>query len=321
MRLIESLLLASFFFVHPTWAQIPTPEFAGKTIRLVVQFPPGGVPDTLARLIGTRMGESLGATVVVDNKPGATGAIAAQAVRNAAPDGLTLLLMDSSTYSISPFLKQLPFDPLKDFEPISVAAQSLVVLISNPGKAGSVRELISLAKSNPGLPFASSGIGSVHHLALEMLKARAGIDLLHVPYKGTAESVPAVVNGDVIGAFAGLNSARSFEKTGKVKILATVTAERTKLAPDVPTFAEAGLPGLTMSVTFGLFAPPKTSPAIVRKIGDEMAKVAASPAFRDQIAIAGLEPASSTPQQLRELVEKEQQTFREVIKTANIKVE
>jgi tripartite-type tricarboxylate transporter receptor subunit TctC len=296
-------------------------QSSGKTLRLVVSFPPGGSPDSLARVLAQKMSENLGHPVVVENRPGAGGAVANAFVKNAEPDGYTLIMMSSAAYSIGPNLQKNVANPMKDFTPVALAATSPVFLVTNPAQAQTFNDFIALAKAKPGLAYGSSGIGTGHHLAMELLKAKTGVDMMHVPYKGVAQTVPAVIAGDLAATFAGLNVAMPFAKNGRLKILAVATGTRSAMAPEVPTIAELGVPGYDISISLGLLAPVRTPPDVVRKMNAEIVKAVHAPGVREKLFALGVEPASSTPEQFGELIAKELQDYGKLIAITGTRAE
>lgn len=296
-------------------------QSSAKTLRIIVPYLAGGSPDSLARVLAQRLAENLGYQVIVENKPGAGGAVAAVFVKNSAPDGTVLLLGDSSTYSISPNIQQnIAFDPFNDFAPVVQAATSPIFLVTAPAHAQTLEGFIALAKAKSGLPYGSSGIGTGHHLAMEMLKSKAGIDLRHIPYKGVSQTVPAVVAGDVVATFAGLNVALPFDKAGRLKILAVASGRRSAMMPDIPTIAELGVPGYDISISLGFLAPAKTPPEIIRKMNAEIVKAVNAAGTREKLFALGVEPASSSPEQFGELIAREFQEYGKLVKLTGIKV-
>lgn len=290
-----------------------------KVLRIVVPYPPGGSPDSTARVIGEKLQQSGKYTVVVDNKPGAGGSIAAETVKSAQPETLTLLLGDSSTYSIAPNVKRkLPYDPVKDFKPVALAATSPIVIVARPQVAGSVRELIDYLKKNPGQPYGSSGYGTAHHLAMEMLRSMAGLEMTHVPYKGASQTVPAVAAGDVVTAFAGLTLANAFVQSGKVKVLAIAEPHRSAMASDVPTLAESGLPNYSVVISLGFLSNTKTSDAAVAELNADISKAVESPDVKSRLNALGVEPKSSSPQKFAEQIAAEIKSFGQIARSANI---
>lgn len=297
--------------------------YPSRPVRIVVPYPPGGSPDVLARTLAQRVSESVGQQIITDNRPGAGGSVAAEAVMRASPDGYTLLIADSSVYSISPNLNpKLPYDTLRDFAPVSLAATSPIFLVANNAlPVQNVKDLIALAKAKPGMPYGSSGNGTAHHLAMELIKSLSGIDLTHVPYKGAGQVVPAVLAGDVVVAFAGLNLVLPQAKAGKLKLLAVATGQRTPLLPDLPTVAEAGVPGFEITITLGLFAPAGTPREVIGKLSAEFVKALNTPDVRQRLTAMGVEPAGSTPEQFAEAIRTEIEQFGKLVRTSAARVE
>ncbi len=298
--------------------------YPGKPIRLIVPFPPGGATDIVGRAFAQKLSEQLGQPVIVDNKPGAGGTIGSDLAAKAPADGYTLLMATTSTHSIAPSLyANLPYDPLRDFAPISHIADStnlLVVGAMVPAK--DVRELIALAKAQPGkLTYASSGSGTIVHLTAELFNSMAGIQMTHVPYKGTALAVPDIMSGQVTMIFDNIVSAQPGLKTGKVRALAVTGTRRTPLAPDLPTVAESGLPGFASDTYFGLFAPAGTPKAIVDKLNVEANKILAQPDFRERLAGLGADAAGGTPDAFAALIRTERDKWAKVVKASGAKAE
>jgi tripartite-type tricarboxylate transporter receptor subunit TctC len=315
MRLLLALLLA---LPLQLFAQYPQ-----HTVKMVVPFPAGGPTDILARVLAQKLAERWGQPVIVDNKPGAGGSIGSDLVAKAAPDGYTLLMATSSTHSIGPSLQKLPYDPVRDFAPIGQVSNATNVLLVSP-KLGvtSVKELIALAKAKPGqLNFASSGVGTIPHLTAAKFNLMAGVDLQHVPYKGTGLSIPDLANGQVAVLFDSIVTALNYVKTGSVRALAISSPRRSPLAPDLPTMAEAGLPGFESETWFGLFAPAGTSRDIIARVSADTAAALKSPDVRERFAAAGAEPVGSTPEQFAERMRADTARWAEVIKAAHVKVE
>ena len=293
-----------------------------KALRIVVAYPPGGSPDSTARVIGEKIQQSGKYSVVIDNRPGAGGSVAIEAVKNAPPDGLTLLLSDSSTYSIAPSLqKKSSFDPLKDLKPVSLAATSPIFLITRPEIASSVKELVDYLKRNPDSPYGSSGYGTGHHLAMELFKQSSGLKMTHVPYKGAAQTTPAVASGEVVASFAGLTLANAFVQVGKVKILAIAEPIRSSLAPNIPTIAESGFPNYSLVISLGFLANAKTSDLVVKEINEDIAKAVNSSDVKIKLNGLGVEPASSSPQKFADQISAELKSFGNITKAANIQEE
>src|SRR5262245_17244675 len=250
--------------------------YPSATVKLIVPVPAGGVTDTMARIVAQRLTEAWGQPVVVDNRPGGNYAVGAQAVTKSPPDGLTLLVAPDSTVTANPHLfSKLPYDPVKDLTPIIVLCRITPVLVINPSLAvQSVGELIALAKAKPGsLNYGSYGIGTYAHLSMEDFKQRIGTDIVHIPYRGAAPAVTALLAGDVAMLLLNLSSIEEHEKTGKARILAAAGEKRAALRPDLPTIAEAGVPGFSTTAWFALFGPANMAPDLVAKIHADVAKV------------------------------------------------
>lgn len=317
---MHRLLLAFFLLLS---SGLAAAQYPSRPVKLVVPFPPAGATDVVGRLVAAKLSERLGESVVVDNKPGAGGAIGSDLVAKSPADGYTLLIATSSTHSIGPTLQKLPYDPIKDFAPITHVANVPNVLVVSPTLAvGSVQELVALAKSKPGqLNFASSGVGTIVHLNAELFKLISGTDMVHVPYKGTALSIPDVANGNVAMLFDSLASVMPHVKSGKVKPLAVNAARRQALLPDVPTLAEAGMPQFDRYTWFGMFAPAGTPPAIVARVQREVVAALQAPDLLERFAAVGAEPVGSTPAEFVERIRSDAARWSEVIRKANVKVQ
>jgi tripartite-type tricarboxylate transporter receptor subunit TctC len=299
--------------------------YPSKPIRLIVPYPPGGGTDFFARLVGARMSEHIGQPIVVENRPGAATIIGAEAAARAAPDGYTLLLADSTTLAVNPSLyKKLPYDPQKDFLPISMTARFAMLLVVNPSltKAASVKEFIEEAKRSPGtINFASVGSGTTHHLAMELFKQQTGIALNHIPYKGAAPAVQDLVGGQVPVMFLDLAAGGPQIRAGKIKALAVASARRISALPDVPTVAESGVPGFEAWAWQGLVVPVGTPQEVIARLRAEYSKAVGEPAVRHKLIDAGVEPLTSTPGELAAYIRSETAKWAKVVKEANIKVE
>ena len=299
-------------------------SYPSKPIRLVVPFAPGGGTDIIARLIGQALGESWGQTVVVDNRTGAGGVIGVSLVAKSNPDGYTMLLASNGPLTYLPALtSKLPYDPEKELAPISlVAGQPFVVTAANASGIGSIKELIARAKSQPGkIGYASGGPGGASHLGTELLKIMAGIEMLHVPYKGTGPGLTAVLSGEVQLVLVGISSAIPHVKAGRAKALAVTTAARSPALPDVPTVAEAGVPGYEFDVWYGMLYPAGTPPAIVSKAAAEIARLSKQPALRERFAAGGMDAMSNTPEEFAALIRKEAAKWKKVVAAANIRID
>ena len=298
-------------------------SFPNRPIRLVLPFPAGGPTDILGRAIGQKLSEQLGQPVVSDNRPGAGGNLGAEQVAKAPPDGYTLLL-SSPSISISPSLyKKLPYDPQKDLAPIPLVAGIPNVLVVHPSvPAKNLREFIQLAKSRPGkLNFGSGGMGTTNHLASELLKTIAKIDMVHVPYKGSNQAMVALLSGEVDMVVIAVSPAIPQIEAGKVKPLAVLNEKRVPTLPNVPTSKEAGVDNFVVSVWYGILAPGGTPRELVARLNAELGKVAAAPEVKERLAQAGVEPLHSTPERFASFIASEKTRYATVIRNAGIKPE
>ena len=297
--------------------------YPNKPVRLIVGAPPGGGNDIMARLIAQKLSEGLGQQVVVENRPGAGATIATDLVAKSAPDGYTLF-MTPSAHALSPSIyRKLPFDPVKDFAAIGqMAAVPLVVIVNMSLPAASLRELIELARARPGsLNFGSGGSGAAQHLATEFLKSLTGIEMVHVPYKGSGQAIPDLIGGQIQLMIEPLPSALPHIRGGKVRALAVTTRQRSASLPDVPTAEEAGLSGFEVMAWYGLLAPAGTPAAVVSRLNAEMNKALAQPAMRDSLASQGAIPVSGPPQQFMDLIVAEIAKWRPIIQKAGIRAD
>ena len=296
-----SILCAGLVSGPGAQAQATASGYPAKPIRMVVPYPPGGGIDTLSRLIGERLGQRLGQPVLVDNRAGAGTIVAAEFVARAAPDGYTLMVTTEATISVNQHLyAKLPYDPVKDFIPVTQLVLLNQLLLANPAVAASnLKELIATAKANPGkLNYASYGSGSQPHLAMEMFKSQAGVDIVHVPYKGIPQAVPAALAGEVQLTFSGAASSQALIKAGKLKALAIGGKTRLALLPDIPTFTESGFPDVPANAWFGLFVPAGTPRDIVMKLHAEVTRILKDPEFvQKEIMAKGYEVVASTPEE------------------------
>ncbi|MEP7330413.1 MAG: tripartite tricarboxylate transporter substrate binding protein [Betaproteobacteria bacterium] len=295
-----------------------------KSVKLIVPFPPGGSLDIAGRLLAQKLTEAWGQPVVVENKPGAGGNIGADLVAKSAPDGYTILLGALSTHAVNPNLySKMPYDAVKDFAPITLIAITPNVLVVNAASpVNNVREFIAYAKANPGkLAFGSGSNGSAGHLAGELFKVETGSDAVHVPFKGGAPATQALLAGDTQFMFDNLANAMAQVKAGKLKALAVTTAERSPLAPDLPTMAEAGLPGFDISTWYGLFAPAGTPPAIVAKWNADVTKILNTPDVRARLVADGAQPSPNTPEQFAQMIARELSKYARIVKVSGAKVD
>jgi len=298
--------------------------YPSKPIRLVVPFPPSGATDIIARTLAQRLGEALGASIVVDNRPGAGGTIGSDIVAKSAPDGYTLLMATTSTHSIAPSLyPKLPYVVERDFAPVIHVADATNILVVTPSlPAANVRELIALAKARPGvLNYASSGNGTIVHLTAELFASSAGIKLTHVPYKGTALALTDLMSGQVSILFDNIVSALPHVRDGKLKALAVTSAQRSPLVPDVPTVAESGLPGFVSDTYFGMFAPAATPPDVVARLNAAINRILHTPEFQERLATLGAQPAGGTPEQFAAIVRSETAKWSAVVRESGARAE
>ncbi len=294
-----------------------------KPIRLVVTYPAGGGADLMARLVAPRMAEVLGQPVVVENKGGASGQIGAGEVARAAPDGYTLML-DALSYAVNPSLfTKLPYDPAKAFTPISVLVLFPNMLVVSPGfEARDVKQLVAMAKAQPGtIAFASSGNGSAQHLAGELFRQRAGVDITHVPYKGGGPALNDVIGGQVPIFFANMASGLPHVKGGRLRALAITGSKRSPALPDAPTMAEAGVPGYEIYEWNAIFAPAGTPAPVVAKLADAIAKAVQSAEFKERVAALGGEIAGYGPAEAERFVREQTELWGKVVRAGNIKAE
>ena len=317
----RSLLLAAALSLPAiTFAQAGYPS---KPIKFIVPYAAGGLPDTVARIFAQRLTERLGQSVVIDNKPGANGVVAAQALATSPADGYTFLVTDGSMFSINPAIyKNLSYEYKRDFLPVSLAARAPLYLAVHPETGvNTLQEFVALAKSKPGtLNYGSSGIGSSHHLTMEAMKAALGLDIQHVPFKGSALSVPALIGGQVDVAFSALPSLAGFVKDNRVKLLGTNAAQRSAVAPNVPAIAEI-VPGFDFAVIVGVLAATGTPAAAIERISAEIEKIAKTPETIQVLANAGIDAVGSGPAEYGRAVLAENERLAAAIKTAGIKGE
>ncbi len=317
------VVAAALLFLFASTAGAQDARYPTKPIKLVVGYTPGGATDIIARTIAAKLQDSLGQTVVVENKPGATSNIASEAVAKAAPDGYTLLLGTIANATNMTIYKNPGYDTLRDFVHITQTMSAPSVLAVHPSvPAKTLRELIALAKAQPGkLTYASSGNGGSPHLAGEMLKLRAGIDIVHVPYKGATPGMTDLLGGQVTMSFQTALSAIPHLQSGKLNVIAVAANRRMTLLPSVPTMAEAGMSDFEVSSWNGLFAPAKTPPDIVTRLHQATVKALALPDVREKLAAQGAEPVGQPPEEFRNYIKSEIDKWGRVIRESGAKVE
>ena len=302
-----------------------TAKFPQKPVRVMVGYAAGGLPDTVARIVAQRLGDKWGHQVLVDNRPSANGILAAELLAKAAPDGYTMLVTDSSTTAINPALyPKLNYDPDRDFIAVSLTARAPLFLAAHSSvTANTLQELLAQARAQPGkVTYGSSGIGSTHHLTMASLAAATGVDIVHVPYKGTGQSVPALVGGQVNVVWSAFPSLAGFVKSGQVKLLAANSARRTALAPNLPTVAEViGQPNFDFAPTIGFLAPAKTPIELVNAIAKDIAEVTQMPEVRTQMLNVGIEPIGGSAAKYAALLKADTERYARAVKLSGAKAE
>lgn len=296
--------------------------YPDRPVRLVVPFPPGGNIDVVGRLVAESLGPVLGQSVVVDNRPGAGGAVGAESVAKSPPDGYTVLLGSGSTHGTNPaVVKALPYDAVRDFAPVVLIGRYPLVLLANPSlPAQNVQELITLARTSPGkLNFGTYGQGSANHLPVELLKAMTGVEMVHIPYKGAAPALAGLMAGEVQIMFDGLGSSTQFIRSGKVKLLGTGGSKRSPNAPEAATISESGVAGFEAGSFFGLFAPAGTPATTIATLNNAMQKALSAPQLRSRFASFDYEVAGGPPEDLGRLVMAEVAKWRKLIQERNLK--
>jgi tripartite-type tricarboxylate transporter receptor subunit TctC len=297
--------------------------YPSKAIRMIVPFAPGGGTDIIARLVSQDLGQAWGQSVVVDNRGGSGGIVGAELAARSSPDGYTMMLC-SLGFSYAPALyRKLPYDTEKDFSPISlVATQPFIYVVVPSLGVSSMKDLIALAKSKPGeLRYGSGGSGGSSHLGTELLRVMTGIDVTHVPYKGTGPALTAMLSGEIHFQLIGISSVVPHMKSGRMRALAVSGAKRSSAAPEVPTVAESGVPGYAFDVWYGMLFPAGTPRAIVGKANAELNRVLKSPALAQRFAAVGLEPSGTTPEEFARIIRSETAKWRKVVESAKIRVE
>lgn len=298
--------------------------YPSRAIRLIVPYAAGGVSDIMGRVLGQKMAELLGQSIVVDNRGGAGGTLGTEIVARAAPDGYTIVLSSLAPFAIGPnMIKNVAYDPVRDFSAIGgVAITPNILTVSASAPFQSLKELVNYAKANPGkLSFGSSGVGSIGHLSGEVLRTSVGAEMVHVPYKSAGLAYPDMFSGSVSMVFDTLPSAIQHIRSGRARSIAVLSDKRSPLLPDVPTFAEAGFPESTLRFWFGLHGPAKMQPAIVQKLNETLMKALAAPDLRERFSVLGAEPYPISPRELVDLTRNDVEKLAQAMKAAGIKPE
>jgi tripartite-type tricarboxylate transporter receptor subunit TctC len=299
-------------------------DFPAKPIRIVVPFSPGGVADNSARVVAEPLGLRLGQQVIVENRPGASGNIGTHAVAQAAPDGYTLLLGFDGTMVINPHVfAKIPFDTLNDFAPVTKLGDATLILVSHPSiPAKNLSDFIALAKSSSRTwPYGTSGTGGTPHLAGELFKQRTGVQLEHIPYKGGGQAITDVLGGQIPLVFTAIATAQQYVRGGRLVGLGVPGAKRSGALPDVPTFAESGLPDFDVSSWVGIFAPAKTPRPVIERLQKELDAVLRTPFVRERYATLGIEPVGNSPEEFAGQVRADLEKWEKVVKAANVRLE
>ncbi|MEK6591744.1 MAG: tripartite tricarboxylate transporter substrate binding protein [Pseudomonadota bacterium] len=315
---------AALLVLAVTFPVLAQQGYPNKALRVVVPYPPGGGNDIIGRIIADDLGKRLGQQALVDNRPGGSTVIGAEIVARAAPDGYTLLVSSHTTYALIPNLRsKLPYNPQRDFEPVSLLASQAFSLAVHPSlPVTTVRQVIALAKARPGqLTFSSAGTGTGTHFSGEQFKALAGLDILHIPYKGGNTALNAVLSGETTMTFGSLSALWPFVNARKLRILGVTSAKRSPLAPQVPTIAESGMPGYEMTPWYGMVAPRGTPKAVIDRLNAEVIASIKSQEVRERMARVGYEPEGSTPAQLADHIKTELARYNKLIKTIGFKEE
>src|SRR5262245_30609882 len=305
------------------WAagSAPAQVYPAKAIRVIVPFAPGGATDITGRTVSTRMAETLKQTIIVDNRSGGGGVIGADLVAKSAPDGYTVLLATPAETAILPHMQKMPYDPLKDFAPVSLATSSPLILVVHPSlPAKSVKELVALIKARPGqLSYGSAGTGGVHHLAGELLKVTFKLDMVHVPYKGVGAVIPDLLGGHIPMTFSSMPPSMPYVVSGKLRALAVTSGKRSPVAPDVPTMIESGVPDFVATNWFAYFVPAGTPDTIVGTLNAEINRTLKREDVKEKLVAVGLDALGTTPQELGKFVREESAKFAKLIKVAGVK--
>ena len=318
--IVLATLLVILLAPTPARSQAPYPS---QGIRLIVPYAAGGVPDTVARFVGQRLQERVGQSVVVENRPGGNGSVAAAAIGSAPADGYTLLVTDSAMLSVNPlFFKQLSYSLQRDFLPVALLARAPLFLAVHPDvPAATLHEFIEYVKARPGqINYGSSEVGSTHHLTMEAVKSALQLSMTHIPYRGAGQSVPALLGGHVQVLFSAYPSLKGAVETNRVRLIATNSAQRSPLAPEVPPLADV-IPGFDLTTLIGVFARSGTAPVVVQKIAAEVVPIVQQPDVAPQFSALGMEPAGADPEAFSRAVADEITRVTKVVQSAGIKPE
>ena len=316
--------LSCVFILGAATAPATAQSYPGRPVRIIVPFPAGGATDIVGRLVAQKLSEAFGQQVIVDNRGGAGGTIGSDLAAKSPPDGYTMLLGTSSTHAVAPSLySKLPYDPVKDFSPVTLAATATILLAVHPSvPARSVKELISLAKRQPNaLSFASSGNGGISHLVGEQFKSMAGIEMLHVPYKGDTPALVDLVSGQVHLMFGTAVSFLPYVKAGRLNAVAVTNPKRSPVVPNVPTVAESGLPGFEALQWFGVFVPAGTPKDVVSRLHGEIVKLLKLPDVRERLASLGAEVVGNSPEQFAAFQKADSAKWAKVVKQSGARIE
>lgn len=320
MHIARLVMLGSLL---STWMPAIAQDFPAGPLRMILGFAPGGSTDLVARVLAQKMAENWNQQVVVDNRPGANGMIGADLVAKATPNGHTLLLSSIGPMAINASLYKMPYDIVKDFAPITYTGNVTNLLVVHPGvAAANITELVALAKAQPGkLTFGSSGSGGAPHMAVELFKILAKVDVVHVPFKGGGPAMASLVGGQISGSFASMPSSIPFVRTGKLRALAVTAPKRSPAAPEVPTVSESGIPGFSVLDWQGMFTTAKTPAAVVGRLNAEIRRALTLPDVIEKLGTAGVEIQTTSPEEWGRFVQSEIEKWAKVVKTAGIKLE
>ncbi len=319
----RSIHLAIVLLATAAFANTVAQDYPSKPVRIIVPFAPGGGTDLSARIIAQKLSESLGANFVVENRPGAAGIVGTETVAKSKPDGYTMLVV-SSSHAMNPAMyEKMPYDTARDFAPISLLMSGPTLVVAHPSlPAKNARELIALAKARPGtLTFASAGHGTPPHMAGELFKALAKIDILHIPYKGNGPAYTDLMAGQVSLMFPNIATSLPYAKSGRMRAIGVGSKQRSAIAPEIPTIHESGLPGYEMSSWFGLLAPAGTPPTVASRLQQEITRIFKQADVRDKLLAQGVEPVGSTPQEFTVFLAAETTQWAKIIKSSGLKPE